>query len=183
MCEATTIGLIIGAVSAGLSAAQTNANNQAQKKAYQEQSRLNTEQAKNLQDQIDKKSQQEMSDRAKAAMAERAALRTASGEAGVGGAGVSILENQADRNASVDIATMETNRSNLSRQAALDAAGTAAAIQGKINSLPSEAAVWGQAGLQIAGQYANYAGKQQAGKSTLPNITNQRRPYTARTLK
>jgi hypothetical protein len=153
-------GLLISAVSVGLSAAQANANNQTQKKALEAQNTVSKMQTAELQKQINAKSEQERSERAAAAMRERASLRVAAGEAGVGGAGVSILENQADRNAAMDMGIIESNRSNASRQANLEQAGISAGIEGKKSALPSKAAVWGQAGLQIAGDYASTSSKQ-----------------------
>lgn len=156
MCEVATIGLAISAVAAGLGAVQTNANNQTQKWALDAQNEQTQKQTTELQKQIDGQAQQQTSDRAKAAMRERAALRVAAGESGVSGAGVNVIDSQIQQTASADMGTIESNRAARSKQAAMDQAGTAAAIQSRRNELPSEAATWGQAALRIGGDVSKY---------------------------
>jgi len=154
------IGLAISVVSAGLAVAQSNAANKTQEWALDAQNKQNKDQNAEVQKQINAQFGAEVSDRAATAMREKAALRTAAGESGVSGAGVDIAANQSDMAASVDISRMETNRATSSRQAALASQGRSAEIASKRAAIPSKGAAWGQAGLQIAGDYATISTKQ-----------------------
>jgi hypothetical protein len=154
MCTPALIGLAISAVSIGVSAAQQNANNKTNQWALEAQDQATKDQTAEIQKQINDQSVAEKSDRAAAAMREKAALRVAAGESGVGGVGVDIAANQSDMAASIDTGRIESNRASASRQAALNAQGKYTESAGKRASIPSQGAVWGQAGLQIAGAYS-----------------------------
>lgn len=157
ICEVTTIGLAISAIAGGLSAAQTNATNKETKWGLQSDQDTQSKTAAELQKQIDGQTQDEMSERAKVGMRERASLRVAAGEAGVGGVGVDIQDSQSQFNQGQDIAKIESNRTAQAKQVALERSGSKASTQSKINSMPSSAATGARAGLQIADdQYSLY---------------------------
>lgn len=153
ICEVTTIGLAISAIAGGLSAAQTNANNKETKWALQADQDTQSKTAAELQKQLDGQAQDEMSERAKVGMRERASLRVAAGEAGVGGVGVDIQDAQSQFNQGQDVAKIESNRSAQAKQVALERSGSKASASSKANSLPSSASTGARAGLQIAGDY------------------------------
>jgi len=163
MCSYGLAALAVGVVSAVAEGVNTVSQSNDQKNALAEQDRLNDRKQVEVEGEIQSIADQQMSERAAAAQRARASLRVAAGESGVGGAGLSIVENQTQFDNSRDTATIGRNRDRALKQSKLDAEGAKASLQSQMNSLPSAGAVWGQAGLQIAGSYTSVATQQKTG--------------------
>jgi hypothetical protein len=120
--------------------------------------------------QINAQTVDQMSLAARNALKEQARVRVAAGESGLGGITMTRLENEPLFNLGTDIASLEANRASAVKQAQLRAKGIQADTQGQLNTVYSQASQrlprpsyngpsWLGAGLTIAGQSLNTAGK------------------------
>lgn len=144
MLAITAASAVMGYVQQSqMASAQTSAINasvQAQNDATARQYQQTQEQAA-----------QDVSERAKEAMVERARLRVFAGESGLSGASVDRLGNISRMNEGTDLTTIESNRKNTLEQLHLEARGASAKAQSSLNSITQPNLIG--SGLQIAGAY------------------------------
>ncbi len=95
---------------------------------------------------------QQMSERAREAQIERARLRVLAGESGLSGVSTDRIENASRFNEGYDIATIEANRLNASKQITNEAKGIRAQSQSKLNTIDRPSLIG--TGLQIVGSIA-----------------------------
>lgn len=93
--------------------------------------------------------QQQMSERGRQALFERARLRAASAEGGTGGNSVDRIFGAADFQAGQDVAMMQENARNVSRQSALEGQALHSQAQSRLNTIERPSLL--NTGLQIAG--------------------------------
>ena len=129
--------------------AQTDAANKAAAADYVAQT---TEQ-----DQVNQQAAQEKLQRTQAAMAERARLRVASGEAGIGGLSPAKDIGETYMNQGMDASVLETNRANRIRQIENEKDSTYATNQGRNNVAAAGMTQGWSAGLQIGSSLLNGA--------------------------
>ena len=126
---------------------QTKENNEIQRRNLIQTNANNNVQSQVIKNQIQEKTNQEISQRAKAAMVERARLNVSATQSNIYGAVVDRFTNQSLHNQGVDITTMEGNKNAQMIQADVDANAMASKIQGEINAIQDPS--WLATGLQI----------------------------------
>lgn len=152
MCEPVSIISAVVSIASGVASyvgqrnavkdaqeAETAAANAAAAADYQQQTLQ--------QEQINASAAQDMTERLRQALKERAAIRTASGEAGLTTGREELASYQA---ASRDVAVMEANRKAGVAQTQTEKAATQAAAQSRINSATARTPSPWVSGLQIA---------------------------------
>lgn len=116
------------------------------------------------QDQINASSAQDMTERLKQSLKERAAIRTSSGEAGLNASGREELVSY--QSASRDVAVMEANRKAGVAQTEIEKQATFSNAQSRINSAKARTPSAWMAGLQIgSGAFSSGVSGYAAGKS------------------
>jgi hypothetical protein len=110
-------------------------------------------------DQTQQQAKQQVSERAREAMVERARLRVFAGEAGVAGVSSSRIEGISQMREGTDIATIESNRKNTLDQLYQEGKGVRAQNQSRLNSINRPSLLG--TGLQIAGSVAGAATEQE----------------------
>lgn len=140
-----TATAVAGAVFSHIGQQQAaNAQEKAIKQGYNSQvSQLNE---KNRQEQV--KAGQEMSERARQAMFERARLRAASAEGGLGGISVDNIFSANEWALGQDLATMNENYRNTARQSVMEGTAMRAEAQSRLTSIERPSIL--NTGLQIA---------------------------------
>lgn len=101
--------------------------------------------------QVQEQTAQDVSERAKEAMIERARLRVFSGESGLSGGSADRLQTMSRMNEGTDMATIEQNRRNTQEQLFEEAKAGNAQARSRLNSIQQPSLIG--AGLQIAGAY------------------------------
>jgi hypothetical protein len=152
MCEAATILAIASTVATtAATASSARAQTKAIEQGYAQQMETVQEQYK----QIDAQASQQMTERAREAMKERARLRVIAGEFGIGG-GVSEdrIMNESRFNEGTDMATIEANRMSNLKQTELEAKGMRAGSVRQLSQVKQPSLIG--SGLQIAGIYADH---------------------------
>jgi hypothetical protein len=161
MCEPATISAIVGyvaanatAISAATAVVSTAAAAYGQNQTY----KANANNARNAQDlanagleaqqhQVDAQASDQMSERAKQAMAEMGSLNAIFADTGLTGNSHARLAANASANAGADITAIERNRTAALSQGSLQRAGADSTAQGRINSVARPSLIG--TGLQI----------------------------------
>ena len=153
MCDPVSIALTVG--SALLSKVASDKQVEAQYDAAERNAELSYQQIAEQREQINQQSQLEKSERIKQGMIERAQIATISGESGALGFSSDRLIGDSFMQESMDIASMETNRSNNVRQTEWEAKRVKAGNQSSVNQAEASGQSWLSTGLQIAGDGYN----------------------------
>lgn len=144
--------MIASAASAVVGYIQQDRNASAQQAAITANAKQANEAAQREYDQINASAAQEMSERAKEGMIERARLRVISGESGLAGVSTERIGAESYFNQGTDITTLENNRRNTLAQAFENAKAGRARSQSQMNSVQQPSLIG--TGLQIAGGVA-----------------------------
>lgn len=157
MCEPTTLL----AISAGISALSAGAGHMAQsRQAKAETSAAQSAYAMDqmqLAEQYTQQNQelnQQQTQRSREAMIERGRLNAAYGEGGLTGGSLDRIMNQNEFNLGQDMATMEANRGNLTKQTRMDGMGLRANAASRMNQIKRPSFI--DTGLKIAGAAVDY---------------------------
>lgn len=157
MCEPTTLL----AISAGISALSATAGHMAQSRQAKAEEQAATESYNSDQAQLaerynqqNQELNQQQTERTRAAMVERGRLNAAYGEGGVVGGSLDRIMNQNEFNLGQDLATMNANRDNLTRQTRMDGTGLRANAQSRMNQIKRPSFI--DTGLKIAGAAVDY---------------------------
>lgn len=157
MCEPTTIMMGLSLATAAGTAIQTvNQQNKmadAQEKALTDASAQSATQAQIEQAQINEQATDELSLRARTALSERARLRVAAAESGVGGQTTQRVVNNPYTQAGWDMSRIRSNTQKAKQQSSLNAQGRAAGYASQASSI--QRGSMAGAGLQIAGAGAD----------------------------
>lgn len=153
--ELAAASLAVGVLSAGASFAQQADQASKTDKAAKENYAQQSEALKVQYEQTQKQATDDMSERAREAMIERARLRVIGGESGLSGGSNDRIENESQFNLGTDIASIESNRQNSMRQLKEEGKSLRAGSQSQINQIKRPSLIG--TGLQIAGSAVDAA--------------------------
>lgn len=108
---------------------QGKQDSQFMRNQLQQEGETNAQATQDQVDQIQAQAAGDMSERSKAALQERARLRVASGEFGVGGVSADIAQTRSKFSEGVDLSTIDSNRRAAQKQAGLEGKGAQARTQ------------------------------------------------------
>jgi hypothetical protein len=157
MCEPTTLLAISAGISALSATAghmatsrQAKAEDAATKSAYA----MDQMQLSERYEQQNQELNQQQNERTRAAMVERGRLNAAYSEGGLQGGSLDRIVNTNEFNLGQDIATMNANRSNLTKQTRMEGIGLRATAQSRLNQIKRPSFL--DTGLKIAGAAVDY---------------------------
>jgi hypothetical protein len=158
MCTGAELLLATTAASSALSYIGGQQQLKATQQAATDNYTAQMEQNKVRQEEINKQSANDSSERARQAQIERGKMRVITGESGALGVSADRIINDSLFNEGMDISTIESNRESAIKQTNADANSLRAQNQSVINTAASKAPTLLGTGLQIGGAYGTYKG-------------------------